>query len=67
MVHGHVRAKVSDAHGLLVESVNKGSEGLSLLLADAYQGDRCQVMWPAGSKLSLKLYHECVEAINGIG
>ena len=40
----HVLTKVSDAHGLLAESVNEGYEQISLLLADAYLGDRGQVM-----------------------
>ena len=66
-MHSHFQAKVSDAHGHLVESVNEGSERLSLLLVDAYQGDRDLVMRPACSKLSLKLHHECGEAVNGIG
>ena len=67
MMHGNVRAMVPDAHCQFAEPINKGSQRLSLLLADAYQGDGGQVMRPVGGKLSFELHHECGEAINGVG
>jgi len=47
-MHGNVRAQLLDAHCHIAEPVNKGSQGLSRLLADAHQGDGCQVARPAG-------------------
>jgi len=66
-MHGNVRAEVSDAHCHFADPINKGSQRLSLLLADAYQGDGDQVMRPAGDELSLELCHECGKAVNGVG
>jgi len=67
MVHGNVRTEVLDAHFHFAKPIHKGSQRLSLLLADTYQGDGGQVMRSAGGKLSLELRHECGKAINGIG
>jgi len=66
-MHGNVRAQISDAHCHLAEPINKGSQRLSLLLADAYQGDGGQMVWPAGRELGLKLCHKCGKAVDGVG
>jgi len=66
-MHGNVWAQILDAHCHLTEPINKGSQGLSLLLADAHQGDGCQVVRSAGGELGLKLRHECGKAANGLG
>jgi len=60
-MHGNVQAEVPDAR------CHFAKKRLSLLLADAYQGDGGHVMWPAGGELSLELCHECGKAINGVG
>jgi len=51
VVHGHVRAKVLNAHHYLDESFNKVSQRLSLLLADTNQGNGGQVVQSALGKL----------------
>jgi len=66
-MHGNVRAQILDVHCHLAEPINKGSQRLSLLLADAYQGDGGQVVRPTGCELGLKLCHECGKAVNGVG
>jgi len=44
VVHGHIWAEVLNAHCYLAEPANKGPQGLSLLLADANQGNEGQVV-----------------------
>jgi len=53
VVHGHVQTKVSDAHCNLPEPVDEGPQGLSLLLADANQGNGRQgaiSLWQTASQ-----------------
>ena len=38
-MHDNVWAQILDVHCHLAEPINKGYQGLSLLLADAHQGD----------------------------
>jgi len=66
-MHGNVRTQVPDAHCHFAEPINKGSQRLSLLLADAYQGDGGQVVWPTSGELGLQLRHEGGKAVNGVG
>jgi len=67
VVHGNVRDQIPDAHCDLTEPIHKGPQRLSILLADAYQGDGGQMVRPAGRELSFKLSDERGKAIDGVG
>jgi len=67
MVHGHVRANVLDAHYHLPEHIDEGPQWLSLLLVNANQSDRGQVVQLASGKLRFKLGHRHRKAIDGVG
>jgi len=66
-MHGHIWAEVLNAHCYLAESIERGPQGLSLLLADANQGNGGQVVRSACGKLRLKLGHQCREDVDRVG
>jgi len=66
-VHGHVWAKVLNAHCYLVEPVDKGPQGFSLLLANTNQGNGGQVVRLAYGTLRLELGHQRHEVVDRVG
>jgi len=67
VLHGHVRAKVSDAHCHLLVPINEGPQGLSLLLEDVNQGDGGSVVRSASGKLHLKIGHQRRKSVDEVG
>lgn len=63
MMNCHLMNEVSDAHSNLFESVDELSDGLSILLADADQGNGCSMMGSARREMDVELGHQCFKAI----